>query len=197
MNKFLQIIESVALVAVVIGAIALPGLIWDFSFDNYIKILDILIWPLALLMSMSFFRKVFTYIFFNLDQFNFFGTKGELKKIEDVIKDESLKLYNAEKKEKELKESFESSEREYQKRLKSLKTQKLTEKERAEQNLELADTILKKWQKTIEDLSKLSEENQKLRDLLDRKGGPITESSDSFKEESGSTSDSPNIDQNN
>lgn len=198
MNKFLQIIESIALVAIVIGAIALPGLIWDFSFDNYIKILDILIWPLALLISISFFRKVFTYTFFNLDQFNFFGTKGELKKIEDVIKQESLKLYNSEKKEEEMLAALGLKEEQFRLDIDKLKLEKTSQAQKAKENQELVKELFKEWKKTIKDLSVLREENVKLRNLLDKYPESVLTDSDNIflEKDIGSTSSLPNEEQN-
>lgn len=69
--------------------------------NNFINILQILIWPVVVLTVSILFRKVFTYLFFQIDEFSFFGTKGELRDITEVIieKAEELKLRDEMKKE--------------------------------------------------------------------------------------------------
>src|SRR5581483_797476 len=62
------------------------------GFENFLKLVQVLVWPLILIMGMFFFRKVFTYLFFSMDEFNFFGNKGKLKNIQDVISEHVKKL---------------------------------------------------------------------------------------------------------
>lgn len=74
--------------------------------SKYVELLKILIWPLTLLIGLFFFRKVVTYMFFSMDEFNFFGAKGTLKSVHQIISDEVDKKFIQEKEEKTRKEEM-------------------------------------------------------------------------------------------
>lgn len=73
--------------------ILLFGLVFVFApttnpdYDQYLGILRILAWPAVVIVIALFFRKVFTYLFFSMSEFNFFGAKGGLKDIREVIEE--------------------------------------------------------------------------------------------------------------
>lgn len=75
MCPFILFLLSIALIIYVLRG----------DFDKYIRLLSITIWPITILLALFFFRKVVTYLFFTMDEFNFFGAKGELKDITEVI----------------------------------------------------------------------------------------------------------------
>lgn len=60
-------------------------------FKGFIQLLGIIIWPGVLLVSFWYFRKVVTYLFFSMEEFNFFGAKGRLKNVEVMIEEEATK----------------------------------------------------------------------------------------------------------
>ena len=71
------------------------------DFYEYLDLLKILIWPVTLLLGLFFFRKVVTYMFFSMSEFNFFGTKGELKSVTEVIEENVEKRIKEKKGEEE------------------------------------------------------------------------------------------------
>ena len=104
MKNLMMLIASVfyALAPLSVFLVGLVGGAYFLQLD-YLKLLEILIWPITLLIALFFFKKVFTYLFFSMDSFSFFGAKGHLKNVKDVIDEEVLRLFEREKQEKERK----------------------------------------------------------------------------------------------
>ena len=74
--------------------------------DQFVRakeLLNIIVWPSVVLFGALFFNRVFTYFFFSVRKFNFFGMEGELRDIEDVINEqvESTLRENKNEEEKE------------------------------------------------------------------------------------------------
>lgn len=67
------------------------------SFNQFLQLLEIIAWPGVVLVAAFFFRKVFTYMFFSMDQFSFFGAHGRLKRAEEMIEEEAARLVQREK----------------------------------------------------------------------------------------------------
>lgn len=67
------------------------------TFNQFVELLTIIVWPGVALIAAFFFRKVFTYVFFSMDQFNFFGAHGRLKRAEEMIEEEAARLVQREK----------------------------------------------------------------------------------------------------
>lgn len=67
------------------------------SFEQFLRLLDIIAWPGVVLVAAFFFRKVFTYLFFSMDQFSFFGAHGRLKRVEEMIEEEAARLVQRQK----------------------------------------------------------------------------------------------------
>jgi len=61
--------------------------------DHFIEIINIIIWPLTLFVVLIFFRKIFTYMFFSLDEFNFFGLKGSLNNVYETVEKKAEEKY--------------------------------------------------------------------------------------------------------
>ena len=122
----------------------LPRVIWNISFDDYLEFLKILVWPISALIILFFFKKVIAYLFFSIDGFNFFGAKGEIKNVYDLITEK-------------VNERFENEKREKERESEVLRLQKEIESNsgRADENLETAKEILSEWKKTIEENKKL------------------------------------------
>lgn len=57
-----------------------------------LELLKIVVWPLTVIFSICFFRKTFTYLVLSLEEFNFFGTRGRLKNVSDVIDERAKEL---------------------------------------------------------------------------------------------------------
>ncbi len=89
-NEILErLINSVPYVIFVVILLSVFIFIWKglISYDQFIDLLKILIWPTVVLCSFIFFKKVFTYLFLSMEEFNFFGAKGNLRNIEEVIEE--------------------------------------------------------------------------------------------------------------
>ena len=69
-------------------------------------------WPLVVLFAFVSFRKVVAYLFLSLREFNFFGTKGELRDVQVVIREKAQELYERERKEGEIVQKQAEQERE-------------------------------------------------------------------------------------
>lgn len=67
------------------------------TFQNYLDLIRVIIWPLISLVGLLFFRKVFTYLFFSINEFNFFGARGRLKNVQQVIREKADALWKLEK----------------------------------------------------------------------------------------------------
>jgi len=76
------------------------------TIEQFLKLVDILVWPVVIFSALFFFRKIFTYLFFTFEEFNFFGIKGQLRnpiKVIDQIVEERIEQELG-KKEREKKE---------------------------------------------------------------------------------------------
>lgn len=105
-----------------------------------------MIWPSIVLISLLFFKKVFTYFFFSLEEFNFFGTKGKLKNVEVMIREKADDLWKKEKDESALEKEREDGKRE----LEALKKSNIRETDRSERIITFAEkamTTAEKYQK--------------------------------------------------
>ena len=119
------------------------------NLSAYTELLKILIWPITVLIGLFFFRKVVTYMFFSMDEFNFFGVKGELKNVDDLINEEVDRRLKMEKEEMATKEE-----------MKKLGDKLNNTSATAEENLKLAQDIYKVYQSYKEDTEK------KIQDLI-------------------------------
>jgi hypothetical protein len=129
----------------------LVGMVWFFlkgTPDKYIELTKVLIWPITVLISLFFFRKVFTYMFFSMDEFNFFGVKGDLKNVNQMINEEAEKRIIREKEELATKEEMKKLEDKFNNTSTS-----------AEENLQLARDVFKLYQ------DYKSESEKKIQDL--------------------------------
>lgn len=73
-KNFLRIITSwltwLLPVSFFLLALVIPVKLFNLDFLSYTTIL---VWPITILTVLFFFRKVFTYLLFSIDEFNFFG----------------------------------------------------------------------------------------------------------------------------
>ncbi len=94
-------------IALLLLASYVPVVFWKPSFGAYVSFLSVIIWPFTAFVILFFFKKVATYMFFKIDGFNFFGAKGNLKNVDEVIEDEVTKrmaeIKNEEKTQGEIK----------------------------------------------------------------------------------------------
>ena len=88
----------------------------NISQGETIELLRVFIWPVTTLIILFFFRKIFTYLFFSMDEFNFFGIKGSLRNVQDVINEKASELRNREKEESQRKEKVKLFEKEIEKK---------------------------------------------------------------------------------
>jgi hypothetical protein len=167
-------------IVLLISMLCLFRVAWGISFDNYLKTIAILIWPITILIILYFFNRVVTYLFFSLDEFNFFGAKGGLKKVNEVILEQVNKKFLQEKKDRKRMKNMEklySEIRDKDEKVASKEEEasKIQQKadansKRADENLKLAKEILAEWKKTTDQNKKtileLEEENRRLNDIV-------------------------------
>jgi hypothetical protein len=67
----------------------------NLTFEQLIELLRVFVWPAIVLISLLFFRKVFTYLFFSIEEFNFFGAKGKLKNVRTVVMEKAQDMYES------------------------------------------------------------------------------------------------------
>jgi hypothetical protein len=129
------------------------------NFDKYITFVSVTIWPVTILLALAFFRKVFTYLFFSMNAYNFFGAKGELKDVTQVIEESVEKRIKEEKEElkrgEELKSIAESIEK--------AKLSRDNAEKKAKENLDLAKDIFEKYKEVSEKYAEALKEVEEFR----------------------------------
>lgn len=131
------------------------------DFQQFILILQTLIWPVVVLIGLLFFKKVFTYLLFSLEEFNFFGNKGKLKDVRELIEEKVEKIIEEEKSQRKRLEDEENFKKEFAK----AKESRVGFEKKAKDNLELAMDIFKKYQELTKSNSELTKELNMLRKL--------------------------------
>ena len=132
----------------------LPRVIWNISFNDYLEFLKILVWPISALIILFFFKKVITYLFFSIDGFNFFGAKGELKNVYDLITEKVNEKLEEEKRQRQ-------GDTEKQKLLDEVRNKTIQK--------ETVEKVIKLWTNSTEENKKLIEENKQLRETLEKR----------------------------
>lgn len=130
----------------------------DINFNEFIELLKVLIWPFTVLVILFFFKRVFTYLFFSMDEFNFFGAKGSLKNVNEIILEEVKKKFLEEREEEEQKKT-----------MKKLNTEINKKKGKAEVYSAIARKVMTEWKKSTkqnkETINDLTKENKRLREI--------------------------------
>lgn len=138
----------------------------NMNFNEFTELLKVLIWPFTVLMILFFFKKVVTFLFFSMNEFNFFGLKGNLKDVNTVILAEVNKKFSEEKKEESRKIDMESLYAKIESKDSEINKAKGT----AEENLNIAKEIMKEWKKSTEQNKKtifdLDTENNRLKEIV-------------------------------
>jgi predicted membrane protein len=156
MEKFKKIIIYVFRVIIILLIILILFLFYKKEgFDQFLKLLSVIVWPSLILCALLFFKKTFAYLFFSLEEFNFFGLKGRLKNVQDMINEKAQKLYEEEKRQKEMVEKLDI----YEKRVKS-KTMT------AEEYKNLAEEVIRFNSKLVDDYDNLTDERIKEREKV-------------------------------
>jgi hypothetical protein len=136
-----------------------------FNLD-FLRFVDILSWPITILTALFFFKKVFTYLFFSINEFSFFDLKGHLRNVNEVILDEVNKRFIEKEKDEIRKADMETLNLEISKKEDELGK----EKGNADENLKLAKSILKEWRDSIKKKDKiideLENENKRITEIL-------------------------------
>lgn len=166
-----------------------PKILWNPSFNDYLEFLKILVWPYTVLVILFFFKKVVTYLFFSMDEFNFFGAKGNLKNVNEVILEEVNKRFLDRENEKKRKNDMEKLSVEIKNKEEEVNKTKGT----AEENLNLARKIMEEWKKSTEQSKKtileLSTENKRLKEIVSGLSPTILEVSSVASVDDSKTSD--------
>lgn len=72
--------------------------------EGVLPLIDILAWPLTVLLGVIFFRRIIAYLFLSIESYNFFGAKGSIRPVHEVIEERAIALKEAEERELEYKE---------------------------------------------------------------------------------------------
>lgn len=161
-NKFIDLVPHIISI-ILIGFIFIVIIIYRIDYGQILDLIKVLIWPAVIFSATIFFKKVFTYLFFSMEEFNFFGAKGNLKSITEVI-DEKVEIRLQEKAEKEMTDSMVSQ---FEEEIKKANLSVGDSKKEAKDNLNLAGEILKDYkelinenEKTIKELKELKKEKR-------------------------------------
>lgn len=150
-------------VAVFLLALIIPT---KFFHLDFLRFIDILAWPITVLTGLFFFKKVFTYLFFSMNEFNFFGLKGHLRNINEVILEEVNKKFSEKEEQEERRLAAERLSLEISKKEEEINEAKGT----AAENLKLAKSVLDSWKKAIKEKDKfikeIEEKNKRISELL-------------------------------
>lgn len=152
--------------------IALFAPTYLFSVD-FLKLVEIVVWPFTILTTLFFFKKVVTYLFFSMDEFNFFGLKGNLKNINEVIVEEVNKRIFEKEREDKRRDEMEKLNAEIVKKggeIEKKQREITTTKTSAQEYINLAKEIFKEWKKSTEAnnkaMSDLETENKRLKEIV-------------------------------
>ncbi|MFA6554121.1 MAG: hypothetical protein WCS89_01285 [Candidatus Paceibacterota bacterium] len=149
-TKFVDLLPYVIFV-VLVGAILIPIAHFGLTYDHLISLINATIWPAITLCALIFFRKVFTYLFFSIEEFNFFGARGRLNDIQEMIRNKANKLWDDEKNQEKL-----NAERvEHQKELAEIKNDR-------DQSAFNRERVVKFAEKLIDENGKLQKQNIEL-----------------------------------
>jgi len=137
----------------------------ELNYEQYVALLDILVWPIIIFATFLFFRKVLFYLFFSIEEFNFFGAKGRLRSVTEVIdqkvQDTLRNEQDAQKRNEELKE--------IEAKLERAKLSKESSEEKAKENFELANGMLKEYRELLNKSISDTKELNKLRAEKERR----------------------------
>lgn len=102
-----EIITGLLLIAIYKGLvpeqiIKLANISAWFSIDQFIRLVDVSAWPIVFFLTLFYFRKIFAYLFLSIEEFNFFGIKGELKNPRELIEEKAKDLAKQKEEEKEM-----------------------------------------------------------------------------------------------
>ncbi|MEK7639230.1 MAG: hypothetical protein AAB388_03670 [Patescibacteria group bacterium] len=161
-KKFSRFFESVLGLLPLFVLLTLSGVVLlvifqsKTSFNQLIELLKVTIWPTIVLLLLLFFKKVFTYLFFSIEEFNFFGAKGKLKNVRSVVMEKAEDMYQSRLEQEKQEKENEKNKNE----LAMLRASKDNEVENKKKILDLAERILA-------DKEKLVEENNSLKKKID------------------------------
>lgn len=139
-------------------ALGVPVYFLRSNFESYLKLLSILIWPLTILLALFFFRKVVTYLFFTMNEFNFFGAKGELKDVKGMIEERVEKRIREEKDNEKSRKEIES----FAAQLEAAKREGTSHQKTADEQKKEAEANLQLARKIFGDLQDLSQKNAEM-----------------------------------
>ena len=72
-RAFFEILPHYVLGSVVfLGAVYILTFLYihDLTFEEWVSFIKILVWPTIVFVGLLFFRRVFTYLFFSIEEFN-------------------------------------------------------------------------------------------------------------------------------
>lgn len=116
------------------------------TYEHFTGVVGIIIWPTVVLIAILFFKKVFTYLFLSMEEYNFFGNKGRLKDVREVIDKMVERRIGEEREREKTKAEFDR----FASEIDSTKKSRDSSEKKADEYLKLANEILA----SFKDLSK-------------------------------------------
>jgi septal ring factor EnvC (AmiA/AmiB activator) len=147
--------------------VAIFGLwvVWESKVNivgiNFLDLLKIIIWPLTIFVIAFYFRKVVTYLFFSMEEFNFFGAKGKLRSVHELIDTKANQLY----KERIKRDKIDSERKEREARILEITDSKESVSKKNEELIQLANQQSEK----ITELEKMIDEERGTREASVKK----------------------------
>ena len=63
-------------------------------------------WPATVIFGLLIFRRIIAYLFLSMESYNFFGTKGTIRPVHEVIEERAKAILDAETRESEYKDTI-------------------------------------------------------------------------------------------
>lgn len=139
-NSLKNVVIWIFPLAAFLAFTALLYFLLHMSWEEFIELLRVLMWPVTILIVLFFFRKIFTYLFLSMEEFNFFGLKGRLKNVQDMIQErvrEEFKRQEEEVKNIREKQILKDA-------IEKIRTDKASKEEMFNRAIELAEKISKR-----------------------------------------------------
>lgn len=84
-----------------VAALSITNFLQLFKLEDFLKVLEALVWPLTVLFIILSFRELTAYFMLSFNKYNLFGSSGEIQPPLTVIKELADELIDKEKRDKE------------------------------------------------------------------------------------------------
>ena len=71
-----------------------------------LPLITVVAWPATVIFGLLIFRRIIAYLFLSMESYNFFGAKGTIRPVHEVIEERAKAILDAEKRDSEYKETI-------------------------------------------------------------------------------------------